>query len=114
VQFKKVNYIYDFGDDWIHSITAMKKPDIEVLIPSCIKGENASPIDDIGGIPGFYELLETLDKKKKSSEELEMLEWYGIPKGKKYEEIFGFDIDEANENLSQAFGKAKNNNKSSK
>ena len=45
-QKKKMSYTYDFGDDWIHTITVLKKPDEEVLVPKCIKGENAAPIED--------------------------------------------------------------------
>lgn len=103
-QLKKVNYIYDFGDDWIHIIKPLKKPNEEVLFPVCIKGENAAPIDDIGGIPGFYDLLEIINKKRKNAEERDMLEWYGIPKGKSYNDLFGFDIDAINQNLASIFG----------
>lgn len=102
-QKKKMNYIYDFGDDWLHSITVLKKPSEEVLIPKCIKGENAAPLEDIGGIPGFYEVKEIMDKKRKTSENKEMLEWYGLPKNKSYDEVFGFDIDETNEILLENF-----------
>lgn len=102
-QKKKINYIYDFGDDWIHSITVNKKPSEEVLIPQCIKGENDAPIDDIGSIPGFYHFLEIIDKKRKSDEDREMLEWCGIPKGKSYHDVYGFDLDEINERLKEAF-----------
>ena len=32
-QKKKMSYTYDFGDDWIHTITVLKKPNEEVLYP---------------------------------------------------------------------------------
>lgn len=32
-----------------------------------------------------------------------MLEWYGIPNGKKYEDIYGFSLDEVNERLTDFF-----------
>jgi len=102
-QTKKMTYLYDFGDDWVHTITVLKKPDEEVLKPKCIKGENAAPIDDIGGIWGFYDLLEVFDKKRKSAEDKELLEWAGIPKGKTYDDVYGFDIDEINEILLENF-----------
>lgn len=102
-QKKKIHYIYDFGDDWIHSISVQKKPTEEVLYPQCIKGENAAPIDDIGSIPGFYHLLDVLAKKRKSAEDKEMLEWYGFPPGKSYDEVYGFDIDNVNEELRELF-----------
>ena len=102
-EYKKLTYTYDFGDDWMHTITALKKPSEEVLFPKCIKGENAAPIEDCGGIWGFYEILEVLGKKRKNAEEKEMLEWYGIPNGKTYDEVYGFDIDEANQRLASVF-----------
>lgn len=102
-QTKKMSYIYDYGDDWIHNITVLKKPSEEVLFPKCIKGENAAPIDDIGGISGFYDLMETMGKKRKNAEDKEMLDWYGLPKTKTYEEFFRFDLDEINEILLENF-----------
>ena len=102
-QKKKMSYTYDFGDDWIHTITVLKKPDEEVLFPKCIKGENAAPIEDCGGTWGFYNLLETINKKRKTAEDKEILEWVGIPKGKTYNEVYGFDIDEVNQRLIEAF-----------
>jgi hypothetical protein len=102
-QTKKMNYVYDFGDDWRHTITPYKKPTEEVLFPQCIAGEHAAPLEDCGGSSGFYELLEIIAKKRKNSEELEMLEWYDLPKGKKYDDIYGFDMDEVNQMLLETF-----------
>jgi len=104
-QVRKMNYIYDFGDDWVHVITPLKKPDEEVLFPKCIKGENAAPIEDCGGVWGFYELLEIISRKRKTAEEREMLEWHGIAKGKSYADVYGFDIDKVNERLLVVFNK---------
>lgn len=49
---KKMTYTYDFGDDWTHIITVLKKSEEEVLYPKCVKGENSAPIEDCGGIWG--------------------------------------------------------------
>lgn len=102
-QNKKINYVYDFGDDWRHTITPYKKPSEEVLFPRCIAGEHPAPLEDCGGSSGFYELLEIIAKKRKNSEEREMLESYGIPKGKNYDDIYGFDIDDVNQTLQEIF-----------
>lgn len=102
-QNKKMIYIYDFGDNWIHTINVLKKPNEEVLLPKCIKGESAAPIDDIGGVWGFYELLEVINRKRKSADDKELLEWMSIPKGRTYDELYGFDIDEVNEMLTEEF-----------
>lgn len=45
-----------------------------------------------------------IDKNRKNSEERDILEWYGIPNGKSYETLFGFDIDAINQNLADVFG----------
>lgn len=100
---KTMNYIYDFGDDWIHIITVQKKPSEEVMFPQCIKGEHAAPFEDCGGIPGFYHIKELMDKKRKNREEKEMLEWYGLAGAKSYEEVCGFDIEEVNLQLREVF-----------
>lgn len=102
-QTKKMTYTYDFGDDWLHFVTVLKKPEEEVLFPKCIKGENAAPVEDCGGIWSFYEILETLFKKRKTADGKELLEWAGIPAGKTHEDVYGFDIDEVNEKLREYF-----------
>jgi hypothetical protein len=100
---RKIIYIYDFGDDWIHNISFLKKPSEEVLYPKCIDGQNAAPPEDCGGIYGFYDLIETSNKKKLNAEEKEMLEFYGLGKGKKYEEEFAFKKDTINKTLLNVF-----------
>ncbi len=102
-QKKKMNYIYDFGDDWHHIITVLQKPKEEVLFPKCIKGENAAPIDDCGSYPGFYNLIAMSHKKNKTEEDREHLEWYGILDDDTYEETYPFDIDEINATLLDVF-----------
>ncbi len=32
-----------------------------------------------------------------------MMKWYGIPNGKNYDDVYGFDINETNEKLIDAF-----------
>lgn len=100
---KKMLYIYDFGDDWRHIISVQKKPNEDVLFPRCVKGENAAPMEDCGGIWRHENLLEISHKKRKSSEEKEMLEWYGIPTDKTFEEVYPFDIDTVNKILLKVF-----------
>ena len=100
---RKVNYTYDFGDDWHHEIRVLQKPKDEVLYPKCIKGENAAPIEDCGSYPGFYNLMEVSKKRKKTEEEKEMLAWYGVPENVSYEEYYAFDIEDVNEMLLECF-----------
>jgi hypothetical protein len=102
-QKKKLNYIYDFGDDWIHVIKLLKKPEEEVVYPKCIKGENAAPIEDCGGISGFYHLLDVLNNQGETKEKKELLNWLGISGRRSYEDEFEFEIDEVNKKLLDIF-----------
>lgn len=56
-------YTYDFGDWWDHEITAEDvftgEPDEQY--PLCADGARACPPEDVGGPPGFTELLAALD-----------------------------------------------------
>jgi hypothetical protein len=102
-QKKQLNYIYDFGDDWIHLIKVQKKPTEEVLFPICIKGENAAPVDDCGGVFGFYSMMEILNDPKNTQEKKELMEWLGLPKSAKYEDEYGFNLEDINVMLKEEF-----------
>ena len=43
-----------------------------------LKGKGACPPEDCGGVWGYANLLELAAKKRKSADEKERLEWYGI------------------------------------
>ncbi|MDM5152574.1 plasmid pRiA4b ORF-3 family protein [Bacillus sp. DX1.1] len=53
-------YVYDFGDHWLLQIQVeniLDQPSDEI---KCIGGENAAPLEDIGGISGYIEFLEAI------------------------------------------------------
>lgn len=58
----KLEYQYDFGDDWRHEIHLIdiNETDEKVAHPVCIGGERACPIEDSGGPPGYMEMLKVL------------------------------------------------------
>ena len=91
----KINYTYDYGDDWKHKITLEKilTEDKNLTYPKCIKGKRACPPEDCGGVWGYYNVLETISDKK-NPEHKEMLEWLGG--GFDPEE---FDMDDVNDCL---------------
>ena len=65
----KIEYEYDFGDGWVHSIIVEKTLTQEQLDASglFVTGKGACPPEDCGGPYGFMRLLETLkvaDKEK--------------------------------------------------
>ncbi|MFI5145365.1 MAG: plasmid pRiA4b ORF-3 family protein, partial [Ignavibacteria bacterium] len=73
---EKVEYHYDFGDDWYHEIVfeGIKPKSKSAKYPKCIGGERACPPEDCGGVTGYYDLLEVL-KKRKGKKYSEMIRW---------------------------------------
>jgi len=72
-------YEYDFGDSWIHTITAEKisTPSTPMKeLARCTGGKNASPPEDCGGPYGYYEMLRAIRNPRHPQHE-EMLEWLG-------------------------------------
>jgi Plasmid pRiA4b ORF-3-like protein len=58
----KLSYSYDIGDNWAHTI------ELEQVYPqmktqrTCIGGERRCPPEDCGGIPGYENILKTLER----------------------------------------------------
>ncbi len=71
-------YLYDFGDGWKHTVKLEKILPSEpgTKYPVCIDGERACPPEDIGGIGGYYLLLEILSNTKHPQHK-DMKEWLG-------------------------------------
>jgi hypothetical protein len=72
-------YLYDFGDNWEHELTIEDSryfdPELRLDI-ICLDGAKACPPEDVGGVPGYYELCKVL--KDHDHEEYESLkEWAG-------------------------------------
>ena len=103
----RFQYIYDFGDDWMHQISVEKilPPEEGKAYPVLITGRRACPPEDIGGIFQYNHILEVLSD----------------PEGEEYEEVTswldmdffdpaGFDkedIAEINETLKKLFPQIK-------
>ena len=81
----KFEYIYDFGDHWVHEIQVTKilEPK-KTFYPKCIKGAMNRPPEDCGGIYGFEDFKEIMGNRK-HPEFKEMKTWYG---GMYDEELF--------------------------
>lgn len=73
-----LKYVYDFGDDWSHRITLEKilAYDPQLALPVCVKAKGACPPEDVGGIWGYYELLDALRDPQHPSH-AEYAEWIG-------------------------------------
>jgi hypothetical protein len=73
-------YRYDDGDDWEHVITAES---FEVVdhdpagVAWVIDGARACPPEDVGGVHGYHDFLETLLTQPHSDTAQELLLWVG-------------------------------------
>ena len=77
----RIVFEYDFGDSWMHDVWVKGireyAPDEshEILL---VKGKGACPPENCGGVWGYEDLLMLRDKKRKSREDKENLEYYGM------------------------------------
>lgn len=71
VQKKKLVYVYDFGDDWIHDIELEKVIPEERECASCIAGNGACPEEDCGGPWGYAEMKENGEVYNRSEFDVE-------------------------------------------
>ena len=57
-----IQYLYDFGDNWMHEVIfeGILIKEKSIKYPICLAGERACPPEDCGSIPGYYNLLEVL------------------------------------------------------
>jgi len=78
LKIKRFDYIYDFGDNWHHILTILRVIDANPAsnYPALVAGSCCSPIDDVGGIWGFYDLADAAaDPKHPARQQYE--EWLG-------------------------------------
>ncbi|MBA1444190.1 MAG: plasmid pRiA4b ORF-3 family protein [Chromatiales bacterium] len=96
-QKKLLEYIYDYGDNWWHTITLENRLPLTSARSSvvCIGGEMACPPEDVGGLGGYFEFLEAMTDPQHEEHE-SVMQWWG--------EAFdprAFDIILVNEKLKQ-------------
>lgn len=98
-QCKQIVYEYDFGDSWHHIVKLEKRTPggDQSHVPRCIAGENAAPLEDTGGLGGYYHWLDALRDKAHESHD-EALEVMGDDF-----DASRFDLELANKRLSTAF-----------
>jgi hypothetical protein len=75
---KTFKYVYDFGDDWQHTVKleAIAVPEPEAVYPRLLSAEGPCPPEDIGGPWGYAEYLEAIADPN-HERHVEMLEWRG-------------------------------------
>ncbi len=77
----RIKFEYDMGDSWTHDVWVKNARDYakdEEPVIKLLKAEGACPPENCGGVWGYAELLELNNKKRKTAEDKERLEWYGI------------------------------------
>ncbi|WP_411336562.1 plasmid pRiA4b ORF-3 family protein [Ruminococcus gauvreauii] len=90
-------YYYDFGDDWRHKITVEAVlPDYEKSAPCVLKYKGNCPIEDSGGLNGYYDYLEIMSDPHHPHHN-ETREW-ALEQG--YEE---YDMDAVNKEFKANF-----------
>jgi pRiA4b ORF-3-like protein len=73
-----VEYEYDFGDGWIHTVRLDKilPPKANEDYPKCVGGKRKCPPEDCGGVWGYENLLEVMADKT-HPEYKDMKAWLG-------------------------------------
>jgi hypothetical protein len=62
-------YLYDFGDDWMHEVRIEKITEAKgTFAPRCLAGERACPPEDCGGIGGYLHIVEALTQPRHPEE----------------------------------------------
>jgi hypothetical protein len=76
---RKCEYVYDFGDGWIHDIKVEAVVELPTDSPWLLDGEGSAPPEDCSGIPGYERLLEIrrTGKDPWGEDPEEVLEWAG-------------------------------------
>jgi hypothetical protein len=77
---RKIQYVYDFHDNWIHTINVEKElpADPEATYPRCTGGINACPPENFGGPTRYMEVLAILADPE-HPDHAEILAWLGLP-----------------------------------
>ena len=74
----QIIYEYDFGDSWEHVVKLEKRTlgGDQSFVPVCLAGENPAPIEDSGGIDGYYLRVEAYADKSHAYHD-ETVDWLG-------------------------------------
>lgn len=75
---RTIQYVYDFGDDWDHSIRIERVNDAApgMTYPRLLKASGACPPEDVGGAWGYEEFLEALADPD-HEQHTDMVHWSG-------------------------------------
>jgi hypothetical protein len=93
------SYVYDMGDNWVHTVCLEKHVAVEPAPKSarCVEGARARPPEDVGGPSGYQDFLEAL-LDPAHEEHKQMKRWVGGHFDPEW-----FDLGLINEDLLRAF-----------
>ena len=86
-------YIYDFGDNWEHSLVLETVTGEKIQKADVLDGEGRCPPEDCGGASG-YEDLKKIMGNPKHPEYYEMKDWLNLPPRQKWNPA-AFDLKKA-------------------
>jgi hypothetical protein len=74
----QLTYLYDFGDNWKHTILVEKvlPYDKKARLPQFLEGKRAAPPEDVGGEFGYSQFLEVIKNPKDTDHESSLI-WVG-------------------------------------
>ena len=96
---RRLAYVYDMGDDWVHAIKLVKSmplTDTDAPIALlCRDGARACPPEDCGGPWGYMDICDALKvpEASRTGDQVERIEWLG-----EYDPE-AFDLAETNQGL---------------
>lgn len=101
----KADYIYDFGNNWRHTVKLEKilPREIGIRYPICIGGKRACPPEDCGGTWGYQDFLEIMMDLHHERHE-EMLRWIGGAFDPEAFDANGVRFDNPKKRLKMALG----------
>ncbi|KRF05240.1 hypothetical protein ASH00_12655 [Arthrobacter sp. Soil782] len=70
----KLAYEYDFGDAWDHLVTVVGNDPVLPAHLECIAASRRGPVEDCGGIHGYYKLIEALKGQQQDS--ADAVDWF--------------------------------------
>jgi hypothetical protein len=97
----RLQYVYDFGDDWRLSIESVGDAVATLPFPECLAGELAGPPEDSGGPRAHQQLLDMWRAKGRRGLDPELREW--LPPDF---DALRFDVEAANLRLQESFAGA--------
>lgn len=99
------SYVYDFGDNWEHTVKLEKilPRDKDIDYPVCIAGKRACPPEDCGGVWGYKDFLEIISDPD-HEEHKEMIEWAGGEFDPEHFDVKEVSFDDPDERRKIAFG----------